>query len=374
MNLPLTPRAFFPVLYLSVFAGLIAVFPADLCAKTTIDFSSVYPIDLPDSSSWERNFETVVDDNGPAYSNAFAFASTLGYTIGKASIGTFPSFEVGVSMSAGLTNMKNFQHTNTGIYKGTVPGLGLSPCIHFGMGLASGIDFIGKFMSYSQDVYKIPVPPNRYIKLDEFSQYALGGKIRYNYVTGKTVIPFLLNFGGITFSAGGDFMRGKFGVSGSYSYDLDGQTVRFTDAALPAPGYVDVPVTPAFDGKYNSDISWYQLSTTVQAIAYFDVMYVFSVFTGFSGTLGYGWYTFSFNATGDLEDKSGTLGTYNGGINSIGTATFKSSNKYNPSVFIPTYILGIELNIGFLKIVGESQVNLSNREDVSASLGVRAQF
>lgn len=374
MKSSLTPsccrsRVFFPAVIIFLFSFFL--FSSPLRAKTTIDDSALTAlgISLPDKASWEDSFENVVDDNGPAYANAFAFASTLGYTIGKANIGTFPSFEVGVSLSSGLTNMRNFQKTNTGVYNGTVPGIGLSPCFHFGIGLANGIDFVGKFLTFNQDIYKIPVPDNRYFNLDEFSQYALGGKVRFNYVKEKTVIPFLLNFGGITFSVGGDFMRGKYAIRGQYSYDFPTQQVELTAA----PG-VPIDVTPAFDGDYRAAMSWYQLSATTQAIAYFDVMYLFSIYTGFGATFGYGWFSFDFDATGDLTDKSGYLAASPYGSSNIGQASFKSTNKYNPDVFLPTYILGLELNIGFVKIGFESQVNLKNREDVSASFGVRAQF
>ena len=324
-------------------------------AKTSIDTTGLIGgVTLDDSASWAQNFETAVDDNGPAYANAFSFASTLGYTIGKANIGTFPSFEFGFSFSAGLTNMRNFQKSNSGVYNGTVPGIGLSPCLHFGIGLANGIDFVGKFMTFNQDIYEIPIPKNGYFNLNEFAVYSLGGKVRYNYVKDKTIIPFLLNFGGVTFSVGGDMMRGKYGVNGSYTRNLGTQTIN-----------AGLSVSPDFDGDFQANIAWYQLSSSFQAVAYFDIMYLFSVYSGFGVSLGYGWYSFDFDATGKVSDSS---------FGNMGTVVFASSNKYNPDVFLPTYILGLEMNIGFVKVVAESQVNLKNRQDVSASFGVRAQF
>lgn len=363
MKSPLTPCSFrlLLIVFLSVSGAL---FPAlSSYAKTTITFENPYGLTLPDAASWEHQFQSRCDDNGPAYADAFAFANTLGYAVGKSTLGTFPHFEAGVTMSAGLTNMKNFQHSKTGVYNGTVPGFGLSPCAHFGVGLGGGFDFLGKFMSFNQDIYKLPIPKNSAFNLDEFSQYSLGGKIRYNYVKEKTIIPFLLNFGGVTFSLGGDLMRGKVAGNGKYTFQFPTQSVTYSS--------LDFQVEPTFDGKYNFSVSWFQLSTTAQAVAYFDIMYLFSIYTGFGATVGYGWYVFSFDASGTLTDTSATPPPTGA---DLGTASFDSKSRYNPAVFIPTYIIGLECNIGFLKIVGESQVNLSNRSDVSASLGLRMQF
>jgi hypothetical protein len=119
--------------------------------------------------------------------------------------------------------------------------------------------------------------------------------------------------------------------------------------------------------------SWYEISSTIQAVAYFDIMYLFSVYTGLGASLGYGWFQFNFDANVDVSDSSPTYAAVTG-HSQIGTIGFNSKNSYNPGVFLPTYIIGLELNIALLKIDLETQVNLLNRTDVSASLGLRMQF
>ncbi|MGL4369463.1 MAG: hypothetical protein ACRCUT_07310, partial [Spirochaetota bacterium] len=325
-------------------------------------------ITFPDTAAWESSFQEMADVNGPAYANAFYFSNSLGYAVGKSTIGSFPHFEVGTTVNAGLTNMENFRHSSNGIYNGSVPGIGLAPCVHFGLGLGGGFDFIGKFMSFNQDIWAIPIPDNNYLNLKTLSVYALGGRVRYNYINEKALIPFLLKFGGVTFSAGGDLMRGLFGISGNYTYQMDTQAVDVNG--------VQYSVLPELDSSYTLDVAWYQLSTSAQATAYFDILYLFSLYTGFGVTVGYGWFNFDFNAEGTLSDVSdpSTFASANGGSSEIGTVTFISSNKYHPQVLLPVYIVGLEINIALLKIVAESQVNLRNRADVSASLGLRIQI
>ena len=324
-------------------------------AGTTFDVTSGFgSITAAEQQEIADSFQAMVDKNGPAYANAFFFSNSLGYAIGKSTLGSFPHFELGSSVNAGLTNMENFQHSKNGVYNGSVPGVGPSPIIHFGMGLAGGFDFIGKFMSYNQEVWSVPVPDNRYFNLDTLSIYAIGGRVRYNYITEKTFIPFLLKFGGLTFAAGGDFMRGLFGINGTYTFEMPQQTIN------------SVTVNPYLDGPYTLDITWYQLSASAQATAYFDIMYLFSFYTGFGLTVGYGWFNFDFEYSGDVTNGE------NGAA--IGTASFVSKNKYNPGAILPVYIAGLEINIALIKIVAETQVNLRNRSDVSASVGARIQI
>jgi hypothetical protein len=326
---------------------VLCIQPIVLSAKTTI--TPVPALPGTDASELEAQYQDKVDINGPNFANAFAFSSTTGYANGKATLGDFPHFEVGLFLNSALTNTENLQHSKSGNYNGTVVGLGFTPAVRFGVGLGGGFDFTGKFLSINKDLYD----PNRSFKvatLDELTLYIIGGRIRYNVIKEKTVIPFLFSFGGISLSAGADMSRGIIGISGKYDSSYNASTL----------GAVQ------FSGDYTSKISWYYLSTTFQGLVYFELLKLFSFYTGLGTSFGYGWFNFKFDATGDLNDAATSA--------FISKVTFVSDNKYHPMKVIPTYVLGLELNIPFVKVVSESQVNLRNRADVSFTLGLRLTF
>ena len=54
--------------------------------------------------------------------------------------------------------------------------------------------------------------------------------------------------------------------------------------------------------------------------------------------------------------------------------TFLSKNSYVPYYIVPTYVIGLEINLFVLKLTVETMVNLYNREDVNAQAGIRVQI
>ncbi|HEY1406992.1 MAG TPA: hypothetical protein VF857_10320, partial [Spirochaetota bacterium] len=112
-----------------------------------------------------------------------------------------------------------------------------------------------------------------------------------------------------------------------------------------------------------------------QATAYVNIISLFSLYTGAGVSVGYGWFKTGFDASGTLTATSNNPAFATAfPTGTIGTIKATSQTTYNPVRVIPTYILGLELDIPIVKIVAESQVNLRNRKDVSASLGIRLQF
>jgi hypothetical protein len=325
-----------------------------LSASTSIVFTGAgpYSITVGNQQPIIDQFQGKADINGPSYANAFAFGNTLGYSIGRATLGDFPHFSAGFSLNAGLSNMENFQHSKSGVYKGTLPGLGLAPAFHLGVGLGGGFDFIGKLFVYNLDLYN-PNIKTASLELDKLSLYSIGGRVRYNVITEKKIIPFLFSFGGITLVAGGDISRGIVEANGKYSLPFSQITVAGFGVA-----------NPTLDGTYNASVTWYQMSGTAQALAYFQIFGILSMYTGGGLTIGYGWFTLGFDASGSLSDSGTTFGTL----------SCTSKSKYHPYSILPTYIVGFEIDIPLVKIVTESQVNLRNRTDVSVSLGVRVQI
>jgi hypothetical protein len=321
------------------------VLPGSVYAKTTIT-PSLPIFSAADIATLENDFQNRADINGPGYANAFAFGNTLGYGIGRPSIGTLPHFEAGFAMNAGLTNMDYFN----GNKNGRLPGIGIAPAFHAGFGLGNGIDVIGKFLSYTLELYDPFKNLPEQLRPTKFVIYNIGGRVRYNWLTAKPLIPVLLSFEGITFSIGGDMSRGLIAFGGDYE-------MSFSPIG---------PVTPYLDGAYSTDMSWYQVSGTVQATAYFNILTLFSIYTGGALSIGYGWFKFGFDASGPITDGPGGA--------SICDLTCVSQTTYHSQNILPTYIIGLEIDIPLIKIVGETQVNLRNRKDVSASFGIRVQI
>ncbi len=223
----------------------------------------------------ESQIQHTTDLNGPFVANAFALANVLGYPIGKSYIGSFPSFELGLAGGAGCTNMKYFDENDPAHDNGTLPMFAPNPVVHFGVGIGGGFDIIGKIFYISKSLvqkYKDDVDYEAHgIELKDFKIYSTGAKLRYNYIKEKKFLPFYLSFGGMTFSLGGNFMYGDIQFIGDYKYDFENINVT----GLPT----GIPIN--FDGQFDANIHWAIFTLDVQAVAYFDIFYLFSLYTGF---------------------------------------------------------------------------------------------
>ncbi len=348
----------------ALFATLIYI--PQLAARTAARFDTSFPgvVEIPDATDLVNQVQDKADLNGPIIADSFAMGNITGYPVGKATIGTFPHFQVGVAMGAGMTNMRYFDDSRPESDNGSLPGITPNPVLHFGVGLGGGFDIIGKYFSLSKAVVDPGVSAD-IAKLSDYKLLSMGAKLRYNIVEKKKLLPFIFNFGGVTISLGGDFMYGDIKVTGDYEVDFNDITVEV--------GGAPNTITANFDGEYNARVLWSIFSLTAQAVAYFDVFYLFSFYTGFGLTGNVGYFKMRFGGTGDLtsEDPPISGAPYNG---EMGTLIFESINTYQPYYAIPTYLLGLEINLWVLKVTGETMVNLYNRKDVNATVGVRVQF
>ncbi len=337
-----------------------------LSASTTIRFDSAFPgfVEIPDETGLISQVQDKADLNGPIVADSLALGNITGYPVGKSTIGTFPHFQVGVAMGAGMTNMRYFDDSRPESDNGSLPGITPNPVLHFGVGLGGGFDIIGKYFSLTKAILD-PGLSTDIARLSDYKLISLGAKLRYNIVEKKKLLPFLFNFGGVTVSLGGDFMYGDIKVSGDYEVDFD-------DIAIEESG-TPFTIETNFDGEYRARVLWSIFSLTAQAVAYFDVFYLFSFYTGFGITGNAGYFKMRFGGTGDLTSKDSPISDppYNG---QIGTLLFESTNTYQPYYVIPTYLVGLEINLWVLKVTGETMVNLYNRKDVNATVGVRFQF
>lgn len=350
---------------ISAYSLITALFlsSADLSAKTTFTISSTnttIPVgttslfdDLTaQAQSFTDQFQSSVDKNGPAWANAYGLSNSTGYATGKAYLGDFPHFEAGFFLNAGLANTKVLQNSNSGSYNGETVAIGAYPSVRVGFGLGGGFDFQGKFFSINKDFYNMDYDLKK-VRLEDYSLYCIGGRLRYNIIKEKTVIPFLFTFGGLTLSTGADMMRGLIKVGGDYDKE-------FTSIDLSSS--LGLSVNPVLDGQYDASITWYQLSVSTQLLAYFEIVKLFSFYTGGGLTVGYGWFNTEFNANGIISDTT---------FGDLAEVSLDSKSKYHPKKIFPTYAIGVELNIPLVKVIVESQVNLRNREDVTITAGMR---
>ena len=334
------------------FAGYSALFGG---TTATVNLQGAFTIDSSNLNELTGQVQNRSDLNGPFLADAIAFANITGYPIGKATLGTFPHFEIGAAVGAGCTNMDYYADTEAAKAEGSFPMIVPNPVLHFGFGIAGGFDFIGKFMAFDSKMY-LPDFEKDLASLQQVSVYSFGGRLRYNVVRGFTIVPFLLSFGGITASIGGDFMGGTAKVTGTYETTFNNITVN--------DGGTDYLLNLDFTGTYEAEITYAMYSGTVNMVAFVDIFTLFSFYSGLGMSAGTGYFKAKFDGTGTLS-SSGT---------DIGTLTFNSENKYRPHIFIPHYILGLEINLFMLKFNAETMVNLRNGEDVTALVGVRFQF
>jgi hypothetical protein len=334
-------------------------------ARTTVQFlQKDVVIDNEESlkNSIENQVQEITDKNGTFISNSFALANLLGYPIGKSSIGRFPHIETGIAAGVALTNAKYYDDKAE---DGTFPGVMANPVLHAGVGLAGGFDIIGKIFYFRMSMYD-PGLDTDTAKLEDFNFISLGAKLRYNYCKEATVIPFLLKFGGITLSIGADVMMGNVDVTGKYDTNYEDITVKV--------GGIDYPLTSQFESTYGATISWTIVTLSAQAITYIDIMYLFSLYTGFGVATNLGFFSTDFTADGKLTTNDNTYITNVKPNGKIGTIRFESVNSYMPDYVIPTFIFGVELNLFVIKVTGETMVNLYNRSDVTLQAGVRIQL
>lgn len=350
--------------------------PASL-AKTTIELTTYASI--PGLSAEDIGLLNILnqtqdsaDLNGPNVADGFTFANILGYPIGKSYLGSFPNFEFGYSAGAGCANMEYFDEEDPASDNGSLPIIAPNIAVHAGIGLLGGFDVLAKFFYVSKSMISRYNEDMKYeydfATLRDFIFYSAGGKLRYNYVKKRWLLPLYLSFGGVTFSLGGDFMYGKISVDGDYSKEYKG-----VDVALPPAYSTSESVNMQFDGTFDSAVTMVVFSLNAQAVAYLDVFYIFSLYSGFGLAGNIGTFNVEFNGQGSLTTNNPVyytaFGTYG-----IGDLTFETKNEYSSMPVIPAYILGLEINLIVIKLNAETMVNMMNGSDVNVQIGTRFEF
>ena len=349
------------IIFILIILNLYILFLQVVYSKTAITVDTLPIIETIDTDEVQSQVQDIADLNGPIVAEAFALSNITGYPIGKSYLGTFPHFELGISIGAGCANMEYFNDDDPANDNGSFPCIFLNPVVHFGLGLGGGMDVLAKFFYFDKTV-KDPGLEYDIATLSDFKVYSIGGKLRYNYISKKELLPFILKFGGINFSIGADFMYGDVSVVGEYDYTFEDIDLSTT--------IVDKSLNVQFEGDYDAVIEWSIFSLTAQVLGYLDILYFFSFYSGFGLTCNIASFSIKFNGYGELtSDDEEFLIVAPDGL--VGSLDFKTENEYRPYPLMPTYVVGLEINLFILKINFETMVNLRNSNDVNAQFGLR---
>jgi hypothetical protein len=117
-------------------------------------------------------------------------------------------------------------------------------------------------------------------------------------------------------------------------------------------------------------LSWWLISPSIQALFYFDFLWIFTIYTGFGLAVHLGSFDLNLTASGDVyAGAPWPLPT-----TPIASVTGTSVTSYAPSIIMPLYILGLDINLYILQISFETMVNLMNLRDINIQIGVRSQW
>ena len=324
-------------------------------------------ININGQAEAERQLQMVSDRTGGPMANGSLLSNMTGYPLGVAILGDFPSFFAGFTTSSAFTNMRYFDPDRQK-KQGAFPFATLNPAIYFGLGLGKGMDVMGKLFIYSDGLYRPPIDFS-YATLKKLNLCSAGGRFRYNYIPRKVILPGLLEFGGLTFAGGLDFQYSKTSISGTLSY-----TMHNIETGQPAPA--DILDNATYKPDYSASITWYTLTGSGTALAYMEFFWVLNFFTGFGVAVNWGSLSLDANGTGNVTttDPDYLAAPAPAGSPDVGTLAFETSNTYHPYYAIPIYVAGLEINLYFIRVAFQTQVNMWNRQDVTMELGCRFQY
>ncbi len=341
-----------------------------LYAKTTVDstqnpkFTGV-KLATGQASRFAKEFQKRVDANGPYFCNSFYLQNVLGYAVGSPHI---DKMDFGIVTGFAESNGSYFAGTAD---KNSYPGVTPIATLRFGMGLSPESDVLVKLTIF--DLYMINQEPDvSDIKIDDYRQFAIGGKYRYFMFGPQRLLPFLFNFEGVSVGAGGDLMTGYLGVVGDYENDMDRTSI---DPGTGTPKEVDTYIK----GDYNAMMRMLQLTASVEAVSYFNVINIFTFYTGCNLSLGWSWFGFEADSNGNLMAKDDTLDADIGNgfdyrSDYLVNLDYDSDTIFNPFPLMPVYVAGIELDALAVKLGLETAVNFVNREDVALQLSIRYEL
>jgi hypothetical protein len=321
-----------------------------------VDTSSAPSIPLEGYFKTVHDIDNMLMKNFRNYAGAFPLANVGGYPIGDAYIGDFPHMYFGVSAAIGCANMKYYDEDiprEERVYPAYAP----NPVLSLGFGLVKGFDLLFKVMILTDGIYRPPLN-EKSAKLSKINFYSGGAKLRKNLIEEKKILPNLFGFGGLTISAGVDYMEGIIGINGQYNYTLNGV---YLGPPVPTPGYYNID----FYAYYNFNLHWLMLTVNAQALAYVKFLWIFDLYAGFGAALTYGYTKLDGSGVGWISNPS---------LGDLGIIRAYASYNKRPRAFMGLFVAGLEINIWILKLNFETMVNISNGKDINLQLGTRFQF
>lgn len=323
-----------------------------------------------------RNF---FENNRDVIPYGFALANGIGYPNGKSIIKPFPHFEAGFAAGGAIykySDDASFEDDDS-----KVPGGGANAALHFGTGLSERIDvtvklmFSKSFYSPSEDYTGSNDTREYYVKLDGIDLFSIGGKLRYNLVGEKPLVPYFFKFGGITASVALDYMYGSVRTSGHY---YDRRDVDFT-IDDPVSG-TNVETTAGIDSRVSgsTEVNWSIISATPEIFAYMDLFYLLSFYTGPSVSLNAGAVRFISHNRGTITNTdpiSAGVIEYVPVDSQIATGRMDVDEMMYAPYAIPKWVLGLELNFWAIKMqVEATSVLTSPTDSLALQAGLRVQF
>ncbi|MDY6967596.1 MAG: hypothetical protein SVR08_02905 [Spirochaetota bacterium] len=354
-------------LSISVYLFLILFIYSSLYAKTDISINLMSGYNFINEEQTENNFENFPNrffsKNREIIPTGFAIVNTLGYPNGISKIRRFPHLEFGIAAGGGL-----LEYTRKDDYKDdnpVIPFGGFNGGLHIGTGINNKFDITFKLFFFSLDwISSLAAEHEGYgettyykIEIDESYAMSVGFKLRYNMFNRLIIRPMFFNFGGVSLNLGFDYMKGSidslFTFSDRQNVDLD-------------VGTIDVVSYASGEGS----LEWNILSITPEALVYFDLFSVISLYTGPSVSLNFGYVNFDFEATGNFIAQTGSPVE-----GDIGDVELKSTNYLVADIIIPKWIVGIEIDIYSVKLQLEGSTILTSMNDsFTAQIGIRTQF
>jgi len=316
-----------------------------------------------------------VHKNSEVIPTGLALANVLGYPNGRAMIGQFPHFEFGVS--AGIAAYRLFRYEDYNKDNPEIPGGGVNGSFHFGTGIDDRMDvmfkifFLGSYYTYDR-TFEQEASDRRYnIEVIDNSIYSFGVKTRYNIIRPSTRSFF--SFGGLNVNLAFDYMYARFATKGWYF------TEKMVEFSVFGSDPQSVPVDGTIDGT--AAVSWHMFSVTPEVIAYFDVFYFVSVYSGFAVSFNRGAVTFETDMEGTLYNRQDIVDPADGttimvDANSpIATGVLHADSSMTPNLILPRFILGFEIDLWLVKLQLEGSSLLTSPADsFTAQVGIRTEF
>ncbi|HPA73755.1 MAG TPA: hypothetical protein PKY31_15905 [Spirochaetota bacterium] len=350
------------------------IIPSDLLISVGVDFSDY----AATSQELTQHPNLFIHKNSEVLPTGLAMANVLGYPNGRAMIGQFPHFEFGVS--AGVAAYQIFRYQDYNKDNPEIPGGGVNGAFHFGTGIDDRMDImfkifvLGSYFTYDRTFDQKADDREYDMQVTDNSVYSFGVKTRFNVLRPSRRSFF--SFGGVNLNLSFDYMSARFAAKGTYytTQTVDVQVPDFingTSEATPCEVYGTV--------NGSSTISWHLFSVTPEALAYFDVFYFISVYSGFAVSFNRGAVTFEADAEGELRNRTPIIDPNDNTLvdadQVIATAMLHADSSMTPNIVLPRFILGFEFDLWAFKLQLEASSLLTNPTDsFSAQVGIRTEF